>query len=82
MAQTKFSMIGNIVKISEKFWFLMSKRFSPPFEAFVWGETGQKMNKKQKKVCEKIFDTPRWQESLIILDFTHKYMIDNQEVAN
>ena len=49
MAQTKFNMIGNIVEISEKIWFLMSKGFSPPFEAFVWGETGQKINEKTEK---------------------------------
>ena len=37
----------------------MSKGFSPPFKAFVWGETGQKMNEKtEKKSVKKIFDTP------------------------
>ena len=53
MTQTKFNMIGNIVEISEKFLFLMSKGFSPPIEAFDWGETGQKLTKKLNKVCEK-----------------------------
>ena len=38
----------------------MLKGFSPPFEAFVWGKTGQKINEKnRKKYVKKIFDTPR-----------------------
>ena len=49
MAQTKFNMIENIVEILEKFWFLMSKGFSSPFQAFDWGEKGQKMNEKTEK---------------------------------
>ena len=49
MAQTKFNMIGNIVEILEKFRFLMSKGFSPPFQAFDWDEKGLKMTEKTEK---------------------------------